>query len=238
MKTTGIMRAAAALALSGAAVATLSACAPNQEQPLIFVSRDKFGLSIDTQPAPTGEVGVTIGYESDDFSLVPISVVTTSGESLHPIRGCYSAARGGGDASCDIKLVNVQPTVQGGDLVPQALPQPSAGAGGTNGGAKEKQAMHDSLSVFSSFNADGGVKDKGDVTFGLGKLFATGVAAQQLTEGQNYYLQSKGKAEYAAAVSVCLTALKAAAGGTLTADQMQVCTGEPAAVAVTQPATQ
>lgn len=68
---------------------------------------------------------------------------------------------------------------------PKAIPQ-------DDGPSSYSQSIHDSLSVFSSFNADAKVGAEGGVQ--LGKAFATGVAAQQLTEGINYYMQRKGQA--------------------------------------------
>lgn len=60
------------------------------------------------------------------------------------------------------------------------------------GSSSYGQSMRDSLSVFSSFNTEAKVGAEGGVQ--LGKAFATGVAAQQLTEGINYYMQLKGRA--------------------------------------------
>jgi hypothetical protein len=86
---------------------------------------------------------------------------------------------------------------------------------------KARQSMADSLSVFSSFDVDTKAGTQSEI--GLGKVFATGIAAQQLTEGQNVYLQYKGRAlRYA--VADCLNALAKAMGdGKVTAKEVALC---------------
>jgi len=105
------------------------------------------------------------------------------------------------------------------------LPAPPFRNGSTNaGGVGERdQSMVDSLSIFSSFNSEA----KGAVSNGagiaLGKVFATGVAAQQLTEGQNYFLQYQGQAAvYSSAQCIANLTLAMGAGKVQTAD-LKVC---------------
>jgi|GEM_PF-2766690 len=89
------------------------------------------------------------------------------------------------------------------------------------------ESVRDSLSVFSSFDAKSDVKG-GEVGITLGKAFATGVAAQHLTEGMNFYIQYKGQAlvsgAKATAKGECIRALTAAMGeGKVTADALTAC---------------
>ncbi|EKV32629.1 hypothetical protein C882_2708 [Caenispirillum salinarum AK4] len=315
--TTTIMRAfrrTLALALAAGAAVPLSACAPNQEQPLIFVSRDVYGVSLDTSPSATGTVGLTLGYSAEDVSLVPVTVMNAAGDTIYPVRGCYTAAQGPGLVTCsadswagDMQLTEeAAAKATGGETgedegdARQNSGGPGPGAAATARGAthstrpgsrngaprdvtlapanrmamsfspgdfqtalpvrdvlvpvqgdadtesdvdgaalatadEKKQVMHDSLSVYSSFDSD--VDAGGAQTLGvsLGKVFATGVAAQQLTEGQNYYLQFKGRAEYAAAVAACVTAAKDAVGGTISADVVRSCAGRPVVAANKRP---
>jgi len=116
-----------------------------------------------------------------------------------------------------------------GPVLPQApvvspAPQaPVAGVAGTSGmPATQAQSMADSLSVFSSFNGNATASGTSGAGVGLGKVFATGVAAQQLTEGQNFFLQYKGQA--LAAAPACLANLTTAVGaGKVTASELAVC---------------
>lgn len=117
----------------------------------------------------------------------------------------------------------------GGGTSARALPIQSDGANGSVSGTPidQSQGMINSLSVFSSFNAKAGASGStitgvgADV--GLGKVFATGVAAQQLTEGQNYYLQYAGQA-LINSVAACLERLtKALGAGNVKSTDAQIC---------------
>ncbi len=71
---------------------------------------------------------------------------------------------------------------------------------------------HDAFSVFGSFDAktkagaeSGGTPSvKGEASLAIGKVFSTGVAAQQLTEGMRRYYEGVGEAEVRKQVGVCL----------------------------------
>ncbi|MGH7121715.1 MAG: hypothetical protein ACREFP_22450 [Acetobacteraceae bacterium] len=100
--------------------------------------------------------------------------------------------------------------------------------------------MTDSLSVFSSFNAKtnassgAGTSGGAGVDVGLGKVFATGIAAQQLTEGQGFYLKEKGLALSNAAA--CLANLKKVLGNNAaTADQAAAICGSNSATTSNRP---
>ena len=86
------------------------------------------------------------------------------------------------------------------------------------------QSTTDALSVFSSFTTNASASgnpttststqtnsntagSNGGVAIALGKLFATGVAAQNLSEGMDYYLAYKGAAEMQAGMKTCIERL-------------------------------
>jgi hypothetical protein len=237
---------ATALALMTLLAGAVMACS-DMQQPLVFVSENSVGIDIGVSPAETQTVKLNLGYKGRDTSFVPVTVMDKTGQ-YHPVRGCYRAIAGDEPISnCELKdlapnvpgtkpaearaAVRGQPDVDrnaafrirpvlapnsGDDVQPKGLDVTKSEA---------RQSMIDSLSVFSSFNTDARAGTQTDV--GLGKVFATGIAAQQLTEGQNYYLQYKGQAlRYA--VTECLNALVKAKGeGKVTEKEVMVCTSAP-----------
>lgn len=80
------------------------------------------------------------------------------------------------------------------------------------------QNIRDALSVFSSFSTktDATVGTSGGASINLGKLFATGVSAQILTEGVNYHLQYSGLVQ-------CIQALTAAKQANVSDDKLPSC---------------
>jgi hypothetical protein len=109
-------------------------------------------------------------------------------------------------------------------LNPSRPGQPSAAPSTSPEGSpsNEAEGMRDSLSVFSSFNTNASASSSAGVDVGLGKVFATGVAAQQLTEGQNYYLQYRGFA-LANAASCLANLAKALGPGKATSTDIAIC---------------
>jgi hypothetical protein len=120
------------------------------------------------------------------------------------------------------------PTGSAGTPTDRSLALPATGAPG-------RESIIDSLSTYSSFDSKSSATASAQTTaagasapqanaginVNLGKVFATGVAAQQLTEGQNYYLQLMGLGARADSVANCIAAAQKAAGAnaTLTVDQ-------------------
>jgi hypothetical protein len=114
-----------------------------------------------------------------------------------------------------------------GLAAPMVSPPPGSQPSGAGALGGQPEAMIDALSVFSSFNANAGASSSSGANVGLGKVFATGVAAQELTEAQNYYLQYKGQA-LVYATSQCLANLTQAMGpGKVTAADVQTCRPAP-----------
>lgn len=140
-------------------------------------------------------IAASEGRQPSSSAGAPARVAETSTPPEGPIRIAQAAP---------LKAEEVR--VQAVPLAPGAAPlrtlhapvtkAPPVGASavpvviGPNPGSFD-QSMRDSLSVFSSFNADTKVGQEASIQ--LGKAFATGVAAQQLTEGLNYYMQLKGQ---------------------------------------------
>lgn len=241
------------------------------EQPLLFDSVNMVGVDISVSGTSSNPLTLSLGYKSNDATMVPVSLIDKNG-AYHPIRGCYTAAVGGGQAgSCvqpsdgadtnkggqgnaartgfTIKRDDLQPRLiraaAGPKITEKALPVPppatimvappapaktlvlpvvTPGDQSPGSGGAQTESMNDSLSVFSSFNATASASASAGADVGLGKVFATGIAAQQLTEGQNYLLQYKGQSlVYSAAL--CLANLAKAMGdGKAQSTDVQVCT--------------
>jgi hypothetical protein len=214
-------------------IASLCMCLPAcSQEPLIFASTNTYG---DNQP-----LAFNVGYKSRGASIVPTTTLDRAGTS-HEVRGCFEQALGSGattacagqdgtsgqsgapksaansDASELPTTARVVPA-KATRLMPItnfSLPRSSTGS----------ESMRDSLSVFSSFDSGAsvgqttGTSGGAQIGFSLGKVFATGIAAQQLTEGQNYFLQN-------AATTSCLSQLANAMGsGKVTEAAAKICAG-------------
>ena len=112
-----------------------------------------------------------------------------------------------------------------GSLQPNAIATAPTGMAGSSLEnrvvAHESESMRDSLSVFSSFNGAARGSPSSGASVGLGEVFATGVAAQQLTEGQNYYLQKKGAS--LSLIAACVGDITTALGQKTTLDELKIC---------------
>jgi hypothetical protein len=226
----------------------LSGCL--QQPSLLFGSEETLGVAISVSSASTTPVSLTLGYKSLDASLVPVATNDQT-NGYHSIRGCSNTAISGQFQACTEDLaapaqiapkrsvsLNTDQLLDRPELLrvatkprqtiqPFALPIPpptgsrsNIPAAATGGG---QESLVDALSVFSSFNAKAGASTATGADVGLGKVFATGVAAQQLGQAQNYYLQYKGQA-LVYTIQQCLANLLQAKGaGNVTSADIQTC---------------
>jgi hypothetical protein len=100
----------------------------------------------------------------------------------------YRYRNGTGENAASIQYVADQPPYRSAGAF---YPTVAAKATQPNAGTSQDQSMRDSLSVFSSFDS---VTTAGSQSAAIqfGRMFATGVAAQQITEGINLQLRGKG----------------------------------------------
>ena len=108
-------------------------CATRGDVPLIFGTSNTVGISMGGTAAEQG-ADITIGYKSQDFALVPVTIVQPDGTEQQ----IGSAIRG--------------------------------------------DSFRDSFSVLGQFETSAS-RSSTTVTTGLGKFFATGVAAKKLSDG-------------------------------------------------------
>lgn len=223
-------------------------------QPLIFVSTDTLGVDISASANSAQPLTLTLGFKENNASFVPVTAFDKAG-APYEIRGCdqvglrdttptpcpVSRAAGPGSSGQYGKYVALR------DLVPDAPAEQQQRAPDAvfltkhittveerdvlppNAGPGAWESSRDSLSVYSSFNAGGtgaGGTAGPQLGVNLGKVFATGVAAQNLTSGQGYLLRDS-------ATSQCLAQLANAVGAKVTeATALKVC-GPPTAPAQT-----
>lgn len=169
----------------------LGGCA---NQPLVFSSGVVFGVNIAVNGSSTNPIDLTVGYKQLDATVLPVEAEA----SLKPIRACSNSAAGSepNSACADspaqpqsanaaapaatkiqyrlpgmVKAFTVQ-SLEPGDYSDQA------------------NSSSDALSVYSNFSASAGASAGANAAanVGLGKVFATGIAAQNLSDGQKLSL--------------------------------------------------
>ena len=87
---------------------------------------------------------------------------------------------------------------------------------------QETKSIKDSLSVFSSFGSAFSQGDK-QAEFNLGKLYATGAAAQHLSWGMGKKMKEEGTASNAKAVIDCIAKLSEIFGEVLKPEVTKIC---------------
>lgn len=228
----------------------LTGCFASGQAPLIYVSEQTFGVEIGGGGATDAASGITLvlGYKSTDIALVP--TLATNSNSI-PIRGCYNAGHNvSGVANCadgnfsrntrptDASKVRAEddsaseaskapdPAKTEDELVSFVLDPTETGAAGINTGdstANQAQSVNDALSVYGSFGSNTTAGGTSKVSFG--KVFATGVAAQHLTEGKNLGLRREALASLVKSRVECIKALKEALGEKLISTDLVICGG-------------
>ena len=138
---------------------------PAHNNTLIFVSEDKLGIDISATSTTGATPSMTIGYRTDDVAWVPLWA---------------NQDRNGTAISCPDTQGRNNSCLYGPKFV------------GTEGG---DDASHgDAYSTFSRFNARLSAGSAASTQWGAGSLFATGVAAQNITSsmsGSNTNVQIK-----------------------------------------------
>ena len=213
-----------------ASAALLSACA--NETPLMFVSKTSVGLDVSSPTTGSTEVGISFGWKSIDAAYVPVVEIIddstntqlyqiSSGESLTAEEKAKTASN-----LATLLTTSTASLTQTSDAYTKLLANPAA----TGESKKQKKTEVDSaqdlvsklsealiksvdrsdaLSVFSVVDTNTMIRSS-DTSVGVGKIFATGMAAQNVSRDFN---SSRG----------CVTAISNAvaklAASTETADQ-------------------
>jgi hypothetical protein len=137
--------------------AVLSGCSTSDNLPLVFMQTTTVGISASATAAQAAP-DLTLGYRDVDVAIVP---VVAGG---HSVRGVSPAGADGTPTDSPIPPVQVAATL-------------------SNAGGKSP-AYTDALSVFGQFTVNTGQGSNATTpTVGLGKFFATGLAARNLASG-------------------------------------------------------
>lgn len=176
-------------------------CGCSNESPLVFVSKTSFGLDVSAPGTGTGEFSASIGVKTLDAAYLPVVEITDtsktvtqvkSGESLTPDKQAELTSlltRRLGDESAELQqqknkfreLIAKTPD----DTLTQETVQNSIKTTQQNINVLNQALIsvlnrNDALSVFSSFDTNSMIRSS-QVGQGIGKVFATGLAAQNIS---------------------------------------------------------
>lgn len=159
------------IALIPLAVALLTACQTNDQ--LMFVSQNTYGVKIglggEAQP-----LTFAVGYSSYDGAMMPALARVGSNGDVKVIQGRHHYCASSDAVNMAGCLAN---SSSGSKDLPMAGREPSAPQNGL-------VLSEDALSVVSSFGSESSAgQDTKSVSSKLGKIFATGVSAQRISEG-------------------------------------------------------
>jgi hypothetical protein len=195
------------LASATVSLVALSACAPLQQAPLVYSSKTVVGLDISATTTETPGASFAFGYKSVDAAYVPVAVAriceppqpcATEGFHLQQIRGDHTALNNKDEDAANL------------GKVPED--------------AMRSTWKNDAYSVFGSFDA----KTKSEIASSiqkqnltadakvepslvLGKVFSTGVASQNLTEGMGRYYRAMALTHVAQVMADCVSTVSKAA---------------------------
>ncbi|MCC6915424.1 MAG: hypothetical protein IT566_17130 [Rhodospirillaceae bacterium] len=169
------------LLYASAVCLVLSACS---DTALVFASRQTFGVNISASTS-NQPVSLVLGYEGNDGTVIPTAVAEDS--KLVTSESVYCPA-------------------MDTEALKKCLDARNKDPGGVNALASSNGALlqTDALSVFSTFNGDGSTRGEANgaaVGASLGKVFATGIAAQKMSAGTANALQAKAVAACVASLS-------------------------------------
>lgn len=184
-------------------IAGLSGCAWFQDDPLVFNATQTYGIKIAITAKQDDPVKLVMGYDSVDSTIIPTTMAKkrtwdANGKLTSEERARIYAAT----MECRLSDPNSSacadsPPPSAPAMGAEVTPDSATGATGSPGEAPAPNSalppevqsgrgtQHDSLSVLSSFNAkaDGQAGTSPSVGASLGKMFATGVAAQNVSQG-------------------------------------------------------
>jgi hypothetical protein len=162
----------------------LAACQTNDQ--LMFVSTNNLGVKV-ALGAETQPLTFNVGYGSYDGAMMPALARKGSDGEIKVIQGRHHYCASSDASKLDACLASADKRTE------------RSGEGPQNG----LVLSEDALSVVSSFGSDNRVtQSTNSVSSKLGKIFATGVSAQRISEGL------KAELTYANSAA-CITAINA-----------------------------
>ncbi len=171
-----IDQAATAAAVSLACL--LAGCAGTIPQaPLVYVSKQSVGIDISTGMVESGGIAAHVGFRNLDAAYVPVAV-TTEGYKLEIVQG---------RSKDSVKVVSPDGEADKATTEIASLKEASLREVAESGKKKldasdtlRNDNRGDAFSVYGSFDT-GGSGERQSVGFNIGKIFSTGIAAQNLT---------------------------------------------------------
>lgn len=172
---------AACVALSAAAALT-AGCASTRQAGLTYTSAVSMGVGMAVNTAdPTAPVSINIGFKTLDIAYVPVAVMERRADGSEGAEKIWAShSHHNGKAEQCLKALN--------DLTKK---RNTAGIPATSNAddlPAECDAKRDAMSVYGQFNGDANAKGN-DRSAGLmvGRVFATGIAAQNVSAAANAY---------------------------------------------------
>jgi hypothetical protein len=152
----------------------VTACA---NDPLIFTSSNTIGIKIAVSPSETQPLKLNVGYDAIDSAIIPTSTDKARDQLLARSHWCITKDEPAKEC-IDFDPQNRPRTASSTSGAPAASPVLLPDQGG-------RVIRYDALSVLALFDskAQGAAGAGANVGFGLGKTFATGIAAQNISDG-------------------------------------------------------
>ncbi len=188
------------------AMMTIAGCV---KDPLIFNSATTVGIKIAVSPSESQPLKLQVGFDQVDSAIVPTSTEAGAPQILSRDDGCVTKDEKSIECG-DLTVTITRPSPSSSS---EPGPEPSPGLHDITElppGKGGKRIRSDALSVLSNFSTTGKAKSGGgsaEAGFTIGKLFATGLAAQNISEGIGEGLSQQQDAQ-----KRCLMALQNALG--------------------------
>lgn len=179
--------------LLGSIVFLLSACA--NETPLIFVSKTSVGLDVSSPTTGTTDIGISFGWKSVDAAYIPVVEITETGEVLNQVKSGESISPEQRAQVASLLTSELQKATADLQAKEQALANADAAAVATEQKKVEAQRelvatlseslmraldRSDALSIFSVVDTNSQIRTE-NTGVGVGKVYATGMAAQNVS---------------------------------------------------------
>jgi hypothetical protein len=142
--------------------------------PLVFSSGNMIGIKIAVSPSETQPLKLSVGYDGVDAAIIPTSTDSERKQLLARSHSCITK-----DTESK-ECVNFLPEE---DDANEQSPDESLNEATDAPGKGGREIRYDALSVLALFDSNGGGGVSNGVKFSLGKTFATGIAAQNISAG-------------------------------------------------------
>lgn len=157
------------------AASVLAGCG---NDPLVFSSGNTIGIKIAVSPSEMQPLKLNVGYDGVDAAIIPTSTDPKRRQLLARSHSCITKDAQSLECADFLMEPDPEPIVDEPNA-PAGLPGSIADAPGKGG----REKRYDALSVLALFGSEGRGAVSSGVGFSLGKTFATGIAAQNISAG-------------------------------------------------------